>query len=470
MTPYNNDRLRECGQDVHDETDRENDSLGVAVADDEMITSAVRRFVKLGGLAGRVGSSVVGNQVLDVARSGPAKQIKKTENLVRNAVRIAETLGEMKGAAMKVGQMLSLHEGMLPPEVAEVLRGLQKEAPRVPAEVMELEIRGSLENYDELFKELDFEAFAAASIGQVHTGRLRDGREVAVKIQYPLIDHIVKADLKNLKTLLRALLGLITDLDFEPIWTELRDRLLEELDYTHEAANIRRMADLHADIPEITIPTVVDEATTRNVLTMEFIDGISPTEACSDEYDEAARNRWGEVLAEFLMRGLMEHRFLHADPNLANFAFREDGGIVVYDFGCVKEVPESLALGYGEMLVAAAEGRGEQMPGILLNMGVHLKNGESLPADVIDPYVEMFADILRADRPYTFGDNQDLYRRLFELGFANLEYSKDIVFPEDAIFIDRALGGHFGNLSRLRATGPWRDLVLRYAAGHSAGQ
>jgi predicted unusual protein kinase regulating ubiquinone biosynthesis (AarF/ABC1/UbiB family) len=463
MTPYNNDRLRECGQDVHDETDRENDSLGVAVADDEMITSAVRRFVKLGGLAGRVGSSVVGNQVLDVARSGPAKQIKKTENLVRNAVRIAETLGEMKGAAMKVGQMLSLHEGMLPPEVAEVLRGLQKEAPRVPAEVMELEIRGSLENYDELFKELDFEAFAAASIGQVHTGRLRDGREVAVKIQYPLIDHIVKADLKNLKTLLRALLGLITDLDFEPIWTELRDRLLEELDYTHEAANIRRMADLHADIPEITIPTVVDEATTRNVLTMEFIDGISPTEACSDEYDEAARNRWGEVLAEFLMRGLMEHRFLHADPNLANFAFREDGGIVVYDFGCVKEVPESLALGYGEMLVAAAEGRGEQMPGILLNMGVHLKNGESLPADVIDPYVEMFADILRADRPYTFGDNQDLYRRLFELGFANLEYSKDIVFPEDAIFIDRALGGHFGNLSRLRATGPWRDLVLRYA-------
>ena len=113
------------------------------MADDEMITSAVRRFVKLGGLAGRVGASVVGNQVLDVARSGPAKQIKKTENLVRNAMRIAETLGEMKGAAMKVGQMLSLHEGMLPPEVAEVLRGLQKEAPRVPAEVMEFEIRGA---------------------------------------------------------------------------------------------------------------------------------------------------------------------------------------------------------------------------------------------------------------------------------------------------------------------------------------
>jgi len=433
------------------------------MTNDEMITSAVRRFVKLGGLAGRVGASVVGNQVLDVARSGPAKQIKKTENLVRNAMRIAETLGEMKGAAMKVGQMLSLHEGMLPPEVAEVLRGLQKEAPRVPAEVMEYEIRGSLENYDDLFEELDFEAFAAASIGQVHLGRLRDGREVAVKIQYPLIDEIVKADLKNLKALLRALLGLITDLDFEPVWSELRDRLLEELDYTHEAGNIRRMAELHADVPEIIIPTVVAEATTRNVLTMEFVGGISPTDACSDQFDEKMHSRWGVVLAEFLMRGLMEHRFLHADPNLANFAFREDGRVVVYDFGCVKEVPEAMAGSYAELLVAAAEGRGDDVPEILRRMGMHMKDDEPMPAEAIDPYIEMFSEVLRSEPPYTFGDNEDLYRRLFQLGFANMEYSKDMVFPEDAIFIDRAFGGHFGNLSRLRATGPWRDIVFRYA-------
>ena len=439
------------------------------MANDEMITSAVRRFVKLGGLAGRVGASVVGNQVLDVARSGPAKQVKKTENLVRNAMRIAETLGEMKGAAMKVGQMLSLHEGMLPPEVAEVLRGLQKEAPRVPAEVMEYEVRGSLENFDELFEELDFEAFAAASIGQVHRGRLRDGREVAVKIQYPLIDEIVKADLKNLKALLRALLGLITDLDFEPIWTELRDRLLEELDYNHEASNIRRMAELHADVPEIVIPTVIEKATTRNVLTMEYVGGITPTDACSDRFDNAVRNRWGEVLAEFLLRGLMEHRFLHADPNLANFAFLEDGGVVVYDFGCVKDVPESLADGYAELLVAAAEERGDEVPEILREIGMHMTGGEAMPSEAIDPYVEMFGEILRADPPYTFGDNEDLYRRLFQLGFANMEYSRDMVFPEDAIFIDRALGGHFGNLSRLRATGPWRELVFRYARRRNEG-
>ncbi len=433
-------------------------------SDKQMITSALRRFVKLGGLAGKVGVSVVGNQVLDVARSDPAKQIKKTENLVRNAMRIVETLGEMKGAAMKVGQMLSLHEGMLPPEVAEVLRRLQKEAPRVPAEVMRYEIEGALKNYDELFESLDLEAFAAASIGQVHRGRLRDGREVAVKIQYPLIDEIVKADLKNLKTLVRALLALVTEVEFEPVWAELRDRLLEELDYTHEAENIRRMTELHQDVPEIVIPRVVAEATTRTVLTMEYVEAIPPSEACSDRYDRELKDRWGIVLVEFVLRGLLHHRFLHADPNLANFAFFDDGRVVVYDFGCVKRVPEALATSYAELLLAAAEDRGGEIPDILQRMGLFMNDGSALPSEVIDPYVEMFGEILRASPPYTFGDDEDLYRRIFDLGMSNWQRSTDMQFPEDAIFVDRAFGGHFGNLSRLRATGPWRDLVLHYAS------
>ena len=435
------------------------------MSDNEMITSALRRFVKLGGLAGKVGVSVVGNQILDVARSGPSKQIKKTENLVRNAARIVETLGEMKGAAMKVGQMLSLHDGMLPPEVAEVLRGLQKEAPKVPAEVMEFEIRGALENFDDLFEYLDFEAFAAASIGQVHRGRMRDGRDVAVKIQYPLIDEIVRADLKNLKTLVRSLLAMISDIEFEPIWLELRDRLLEELDYNHEAANIRRMAELHEKVPEIVIPGVVGEATTRNVLTLEFVDGISPTEACVGDYDRELKNQWGVVLAEFLLRGLLVHRFLHADPNLANFAFLDDGRVIVYDFGSVKRVPKDMSVRYAELMVATAHGRGEEIQAILARMGIVMKDGSSMPPETIDPYLEMFGAVLRASPPYTFGEDPDIYRRVFEVGMNNWQYSVDMQFPEDAIFINRALGGHFGNLARLGASVPWRDLVLGYAAG-----
>ncbi|MGD8441434.1 MAG: AarF/UbiB family protein, partial [Holophagae bacterium] len=271
---------------------------------DPMVTSAVRRFLKIGGLAGRVGASVATNQALGLVRSGPETQLRRTENLVRNAARVVETLGELKGAAMKVGQMLSLHEGLLPPEVAEVLRSLQREAPRVPEEVIEFEVRGALDDFDELFASFDFSAFAAASIGQVHRARLRDGRDVAVKVQYPLIDEIVKADLNNLKTLLKRLFALFTDADFEPIWGELRNGLMEEIDYLHEADNIRRMAELHADVPEIVIPRVVDEATARNVLTMEYVDGISAPEACSSGTPAELRNAWGVVLSEFQMRGL----------------------------------------------------------------------------------------------------------------------------------------------------------------------
>jgi len=429
-----------------------------------MITSAVRRFLKLGGLAGRVGASVATNQALDLVRSGPTKKVRQTENLLKNALRIVETLGELKGAAMKVGQMMSLHEGLLPPEVAEVLGSLQKQAPKVPAEVMEFEVRGGLENFDDLFETFDFEAFAAASIGQVHRARLRDGRDVAVKIQYPLIDEIVKADLKNLKTLMMRLVALFTDADFEPLWGELQKGLLAEIDYLHEAENIRRMTALHAGVPEIVIPRVVDEATSKNVLTMEFVDGIPPAEVCSDRYPTQLRNRWGVVLSEFQMRGLLEHRLLHADPNMANFAFLDDGRVVVYDFGCVKEVPVELARAYALAFIAVIEDRVADLPGIFVEIGLSRLDGSEIPVDLIEPYIEIIGEVFREDPPYTFGDgNEEMYREIIQLGFQDWEEKMDMLFPEDVIFINRSLSGHFGNLSKLGATGPWRDLVLEYS-------
>jgi hypothetical protein len=233
---------------------------------------------------------------------------------------------------------------------------------------------------------------------------------------------------------------------------------LEELDYNHEAANIRRMAELHAGAPEIVIPQVVDEATTRNVLTLEYVPGMSPTEAC--EAGQGLRDRWGEVLATFLLRGLLEHRFLHSDPNLANFSFLEDGRVVVYDFGSVKEVPEDIAIRYAELLVATAHGRGEVIPGLLKKMGILMKDGTPLPSFAIEPYLEIFSEVLRTSPIYTFGEDPDIYRRVFEVGMDNWKYSMDMQFPEDAIFINRALGGHFGNLARLGAAGPWRTLVF----------
>ena len=438
-----------------------------------MITSPVGRLARLGGLVGRVGASVLSERLLELALSGPAAQVRRTENLVRNAARVADSLGKMKGAAMKVGQMISLQEGLLPPEVAEVLESLQRQAPPVPSEVMRYEVEGALgkERVEELFAVLEPEAFAAASIGQVHRGRLRDGRRVAVKIQYPLIDEIIRADLKNLKTLLGALVGMFLEIDFEPIWQELRDRLLEEIDYVHEADNMRRLAELHADVPQVIIPAVVEEASTARVLTMEYVDGISPEEACSERYPQTLRDRWGQVLFELQIRGLLVHRMLHADPNLANFAFREDGGVVVYDFGCVKRVSAPLAAGYAELFRLAVANDAAGIPGALLAMGVGTESGEPLARELLDPYFELLVELLRDDPPYTFGEDEEIYDKLFELGVANWSKALDIVFPRDLVFIDRSLGGHFGNLARLKATGPWRRLVAEYCeAATGAGQ
>jgi predicted unusual protein kinase regulating ubiquinone biosynthesis (AarF/ABC1/UbiB family) len=429
-----------------------------------LVTSPGRRMLKLGGLVGKVGASVLGERALELTRTGPARQAQRTRNLVRNAVRVVETLGEMKGAAMKIGQMLSLHEGLLPPEVAEVLRLLQREAPRVPPEVMRYEVEGSLgAPVSELFAEFDEEAFAAASIGQVHHARLLDGTPVAVKVQYPLIREVVTADLKNLKTMFKSLFAMVFDADFEPLWRELHDRLVEELDYEHEARNIHRMRALHADVAEIVIPRVIEERSTDRVLTMELVEGIAPAEAVAGRYGEELERRWARALFELQMRGIFEHRLLHSDPNLANFAFLQDGRVIVYDFGSVKRIPDRIATGYARLFLAALDDRRADMPEILAEIGLTKGDGEAIDGEVIDPYIDLFAEILRPDPPYRFGEDEELYGRVMRLGMANWSQATDLRFPEDVIFIDRSLAGHFGNLIRLRAVGPWRELVERYA-------
>jgi predicted unusual protein kinase regulating ubiquinone biosynthesis (AarF/ABC1/UbiB family) len=431
---------------------------------DDLITSAFGRFVKVGGLVGRVGVSMLGEQAASLLRDGPTRQLKKAENMVRNTVRIADTLGEMKGAAMKVGQMLSLHEGLLPPEVSAILSALQNDAPSVSFDVMERQLRRELDDFDALFESLEPEAFAAASIGQAHRGVLRDGREVAVKIQYPNVERMVRADLKNLKALLGNLVGLVSEIDFEPIWKEVRERLFEELDYLHEADNIRRMAAAQADCPDIIVPGVVQEATSRRVLTMEFVDGIPPAEAVTDHYPQKLRDRWGATLFEFTLRGLFEHRFMHADPNFANFAFREDGKVAVYDYGCVKEIPENIAAGYAGLMDAVVHSRKAAIPGRLKKMGVYKKGGAPLSADMTDPFVDLLQGIVRASPPYTFGEDSTIYGSLYELGVSSWQDAADIRFPQDVVFIDRTLLGLFGNLGKLRATGPWRKLLRKYTA------
>ena len=170
-------------------------------------TSPLGRLLELGSLAVRAGASTAATHLSTALRSAPVREARRTEELVRNAHRLVATLGELKGAAMKVGQMLSLQDAFLPPEVAAVLRALQKETPSLPLEMVEEQLAEELGDPLQLFASFEPEAFAAASIGQVHRAVLRDGRRVAVKVQYPGIDRIVEADLGNLRFSVGIIVG-----------------------------------------------------------------------------------------------------------------------------------------------------------------------------------------------------------------------------------------------------------------------
>ena len=429
--------------------------------------SPVGRLLRLGGLVGRVGASLAVEQIVSLVRSGPSKKVHQMENLVRNADRIVHALGELKGAAMKVGQMLSLQDSLLPPEVAEILRTLQKEAPPIPFETVTAQLDRELPRWRKTFARLEPRAVAAASIGQVHRGVLHDGRTVAVKVQYPGIDRIIEADLVNLRRVLKSLFALFTDAEFGPVWLELRDRLREELDYVNEAENLRRMADLYAGSDEIVIPAVVDDASTRSILTMEYVAGLGPDEACDGGQPQALRDRWGVVLFNFMLRGLLEHRMLHADPNLSNFSFLRDGRVVAYDFGCVKTVPRPIARGYRDLCRALLDGRRDDLPAILEAMGVGTAAGGPLSGELIAPVVDFVAEMLDGTRTYRFGEDDRVFHRFVEASSSRLGEVKSLRFPRHIVFVNRTSVGHFGNVSRLRAAAPWRELVearLRAAA------
>ncbi len=417
---------------------------------------------RLGGLAGRVGASMAGNTIANFFRDDQSREAHRSVALAKNAVRVKDLLGQLKGVPMKIGQMLSLHERFLPGEVADVLRTLQQKAPSVPFEDIRDMIREELGERFDAIDHIDENAMASASIGQVHRAVLKDGREIALKVQYPGIDDVIRADLKNLKGILMMVFSMFTRMDMELVWKEVNARLLEELDYEKEADNMRRMARLLENDDDVVVPQVIDEVTTRHVLGMELVLGISPDRVSADHFPQELKNAWGQTIVRFVLRGLYHFRFLHADPNIANFAFMENGGMIVYDYGCMKEVPENLCRGYIRVVSAILEHDYPNIPEILKSMGVHKADGNPVSWNIVADFADIFQEIIDPKKHYVFGDDEAFYARIYAAGQKHISESMSVVFPQDIIFIDRTFGGHFGNLCRLNAQADWRSILIEY--------
>ncbi|MBT6176070.1 MAG: AarF/ABC1/UbiB kinase family protein [Deltaproteobacteria bacterium] len=427
-----------------------------------------KRFFKLAGMTASVASNYARSKVKSIFldEDGTRKELSKLGEL--NGERIVETLGELKGAVMKVGQMASLAQDILPKEIGDALGKLQKEAPPMAYEVIAAQIEKEFGAAPEtLFKSFSREPFAAASIGQVHRAVTDDGREVVVKIQYPGVDGAVDSDLNHLKlAFLASGLIRIEKKALNALVQELRERLHEELDYCNEADNVRHFRELFKDDDRVVIPEVIGERSSKRILTLTYEPGDHLQKLVSLGYSQEQRNQLGENLFGIFLDQLFRFHAIHADPNPANFGFRRDGKIVMYDFGCVKKIKPEIAQAYNDTVYAGLHEDYETVETGLQRLGVRNLKGATLP----DGYYKMWRDIF--GRPF--------FQEIYDYGRADIhkdvlkntplflaKYASAFQPSPDIVFVDRVIGGHYGTLCHLRTQASFRKVLDTYLTAPS---
>jgi predicted unusual protein kinase regulating ubiquinone biosynthesis (AarF/ABC1/UbiB family) len=325
------------------------------MADEKLPTSRISRLSKIGRATANVAVKQAGTKAANVMRS-PERSDKALERRqIETAEQIVTVLGGMKGAAMKVGQVLSFVDlGLVPEEYQEEfqakLAALRDSAPTVSFEEMSRVMREELgQKPSDAFAELDPAPIAAASIGQVYRGRLHDGRDVAIKVQYPGVNDAVRADMQNLGMLMRLAKRITPQMDVKAVADEIRARIVEELDYELEASNHRTLARIYRGHPFIHIPAVITEMCRERVIVTEYVEGERFEQLASSE--QAERDRIGEIVFRFYFGSMYRHRRFSGDPHPGNMIRMADGKIAFLDFGLFKE------LGKREVEVELATGR-----------------------------------------------------------------------------------------------------------------
>jgi predicted unusual protein kinase regulating ubiquinone biosynthesis (AarF/ABC1/UbiB family) len=310
---------------------------------DKIPTSRVRRTATVATLAATEAVKQFGTRAANVTRDEDAAVEAMSRRQLETAKQIVAVLGTMKGAAMKLGQVMSfLDVGLVPEEHREEFQAelakLRDAAPTVSFKQMRKVIEEDLEDdLDEIFSEFDPEPVAAASIGQVYRARLaRDGREVAVKVQYPGVAGAVRADMQNLDMIMRLLKRMTPGLDVKAVTREIRERIEEELDYELEAQNQRALARIFAGHPFIVVPKVLSALSRERVLVTDFVSGVGFETL--KEGTQAERDRLGEIVFRFFLGCLYRHHQFSGDPHPGNFLLLDDGRVAFLDFGLFKRM------------------------------------------------------------------------------------------------------------------------------------
>lgn len=426
---------------------------------------SARRTAKLASIplsaAGRAASGV-GRRL-----TGWTSDEVTTANRERAAAQLFEVLGNLKGGAMKLGQALSVFEAALPEGIAapyrEALVKLQEEAPPMPTSTVYRVLDEQFgTRWRDRFQSFDERPAAAASIGQVHRGTWHDGREVAVKIQYPGAGPALIADLNQLSRLAR-LYGMVTPgLDIKPLLAEIRDRVTDELDYRLEAATQRAFATAFADDPDFLVPAVV--ASAPYVVISEWIGG-TPLRKIIAEGSQSQRDRAGELLGTLTFVGPARAGYLHADPHPGNYRLMPDGRLGVLDFGAVKELPDGLPDFIGRIIRQVLAG---DLDGAVQG----LRDNDFLRGEIdVDPkelmdYIGSVLDPLRSERfRFTREWLQAEAVRLTNPKGPAIRFGRQLNIPSQYVMIHRVLIGSIGILSQLGAEAGYRAIVAEWLPG-----
>ncbi|MFF9167116.1 MULTISPECIES: ABC1 kinase family protein [unclassified Streptomyces] len=433
---------------------------------------AVTRTAKLAalplGFAGRatwgLGKRIVGESAEIVGR----------ELQQRTAEQLFKVLGELKGGAMKFGQALSVFESALPEEIAGPYRAaltkLQDAAPPMPTRTVHTVLRERLgEDWRDLFEEFEDKPAAAASIGQVHRGVWHDGREVAVKVQYPGAGEALLSDLNQLSRFAKLLGPLIPGMDIKPLIAELKDRVSEELDYGLEAQAQQAHAEEFAGDPDVVVPAVVHQS--DQVLVTEWMDGVPMSEVIADGTPEQ-RDRAGQLLTRFLFSGPARTGLLHADPHPGNFRLlpggpsgEDDWRLGVLDFGTVDRLPGGLPTPIGDSLRMTLDGEAEAVYELLCAEGF-VKESIDLDPDAVLDYLLPIIEPARVEEfTFTRGWMRSQAARVADPRSPAYQLGKRLNLPPAYLLIHRVTLSTIGVLCQLGATVRMRDELEEWLPG-----
>ncbi len=440
----------------------------MARRDKPIPTGRVRRTARVGGLVGGQAAKAYANKARNLTRTEERRREANARRQAEAAEEIVEVLGSMKGAAMKVGQVVSFMDpGGLPPEARERFQAklgeLRDSAPSVSFDEMRKVIEQDLgDDLEDEFEQLDEEPIAAASIGQVYRGRLRDGREVAVKVQYPGIAQAVRADLQNLGLILRAARRLVPRLDAKAMAQELRERVTEELDYEHEAQSQRAFARLWRGHPFVVVPGVVTELSRERVLVTEFVDG-KPFEQVK-RLPQPERNRFGEIVFRFFLGSLYRNAHFSGDPHPGNFLLLGDGRVAFLDFGMTKKVSRQQV--EEEMSIARAilANDSGELARLLVEMGVLEPDDPKVTPDALLDYYNDAVEWYRDDREVRL-DQDYVGRLMLEAGdprSRHWELIKRQTLPPEALLARRMEALTLGVLGALDVSANWHRIACEW--------